>query len=96
MQESNHAHLTSFPHSPVSTLFHFPVRFECFPFQQAQTLSIQEECISEKTSNGNSSLHDTFPGMGEKITFLSVEKKNGEKNNKQLLPPGADEENFSV
>lgn len=39
---------------------------------------------------------DTFPGLGEKITFLSVEKKNGEKNNKQLLPPGADEENFSV
>jgi len=63
----------------VSTLFHFPVRFECFPFQQAQTLSIQEECIPEKTSNGNSSLHDTFPGMGEKITFLSVEKKMEKK-----------------
>lgn len=82
VQGGNHAHLTSFPHSSVSTSFHFPVRFQCFPFQQAQTLSIQEECISEETSNENSSLQILSLARGRKITFLRVEKI-GEKKQKE-------------
>lgn len=82
MQGGNHAHLTSFPHSSVSTSFHFPVRFQCFPFQQAQTLSIQEVCISEETSNENSSMQILSLARGRKITFLRVEKI-GEKKQKE-------------
>jgi len=37
-----------------------------------------------------------FPWLGGENHFSECGKKNGEKNNKQLLPPGADEENFSV
>lgn len=74
-----HLHLTSFPRSSASTLFCFPVRFEYFPCQQAQTLLIQEECISKEASNGNSWLQ-TLPWGGEE-NHISECGNNEKKNN---------------